>query len=182
MVLFKSWLTPTICTFFHNSNPEVILNNTKECLFIHLYLSVSDDVSFSYMCMHTHTHMFYRNIIYLLKGKKANRWRNNGNSASFISFGFKITSDCDCSHEIKRCLLLERKVITNLDVVLKNRDITLPRKVCIVKAMVFPIVMYGCESWTIKKAECRRTDAFELWCWRRLLRVPWKQGYPTSQS
>ena len=102
--------------------------------------------------------------------------------ADFIFLSSKINADGDFSHEIKRCLLLGRKTMTNLDVVLKNRDITLPRKVCIVKAMVFPIVMYGCESWTIKKAECRRTDAFELWCWRRFLRVPWKQGDPTSQS
>ena len=87
--------------------------------------------------------------------------------------GSKITADGDCSHEIKRCLLLGRKVITNLDSMLKNRDITLPTKVHLVKAMVFPVVMYECESWTIKKAECRRIDAFELWCWRRLLRVPW---------
>ena len=79
----------------------------------------------------------------------------------------------DCSHEIKRCLLLGRKVMANLDSILKSRDITLPTKVCLVKAMVFPVVMYGCESWSIKKAECKRTDAFELWCWRRLLRVPW---------
>ena len=87
--------------------------------------------------------------------------------------GSKITADGDCSHEIKRCLLVERKVMTNLDSILKNRDITLPTKVRLVKAMVFPVVMYGCESWTVKKAEHRRTDAFELWCWRRLLRVPW---------
>ena len=87
-------------------------------------------------------------------------------------FGSKITADGDCSHEIKRCLLLGRKVVTNLDSVLKSRDITLSTKVRLVKAMVFPVVMYGCESWTIKKAECRRTDAFELWCWRRLLNVP----------
>jgi len=85
----------------------------------------------------------------------------------------KITADGDCSHEIKRCLLLGRKVMTDLDSILKSRDITLPTKVCLVKAMVFPVVMYGCESWTIKKAEHRRIDAFELWCWRRLLRVPW---------
>ena len=85
----------------------------------------------------------------------------------------KITADGDCSHEIKRCLLLGRKVMTNPDSILKSRDITLPRKVCLVKAMVFPVVMYGCESWTVKKAEPRRIDAFELWCWRRLLRVPW---------
>ena len=87
--------------------------------------------------------------------------------------GSKITADGDCSHEIKRCLLLRRKVMTNLDSILKSRDITLPTKVCLVKAMVFPVVMYGCESWTVKKAECPRIDAFELWCWKRLLRVPW---------
>ena len=91
----------------------------------------------------------------------------------FIFGGSKITADGDCSHEIKRCLLLGRKVMTNLDSILKSRNITLPTKVHLVKAMVFPVVMYGCESWTIKKAECRRIDAFELWCWRRLLRVPW---------
>ena len=87
--------------------------------------------------------------------------------------GSKITADGDCSHEIKRCLLLGRKVMTNLDNILKSRDITLPTKVRLLKAMVFPVVTYGCESWTVKKAECRRIDAFELWCWRRLLRVPW---------
>ena len=91
----------------------------------------------------------------------------------FIFLGSKITADGDCGHEIKRRLLLGRKVMTNLDSILKSRDITLPRKVCLVKAMVFPVVMYGCESWTINKTECRRIDAFELWCWRRLLRVPW---------
>ena len=87
--------------------------------------------------------------------------------------GSKITTDGDCSHEIKRRLLLGRKVMTNLDSILKNKDITLPTKVHLVKAIVFPVVMYGCESWTIKKFECQRIDAFELWCWRRLLRVPW---------
>ena len=91
----------------------------------------------------------------------------------FIFLGSKITAGGDCSHEIKRRLLLGRKAMTNLDSMLKIRDITLPTKVCLVKAMVFPVVLYGCESWTIKKAECRRTDAFELWCWRRLLKVPW---------
>ena len=96
-----------------------------------------------------------------------------GKVSDFIFGGSKITADGDCSHEIKRCLLLGRKVMTNLDSILKSRDITLPTKVCLVKAMVFPVVMYGCESWTVKKAECRRIDAFELWCWRRLLRVPW---------
>ena len=93
--------------------------------------------------------------------------------ADFILGGSKITSDCDCSHEIKRCLLLGRKVMTKLDRILKSRDITLPTKVHLVKAMVFPVVMYGCESWTIKKAERWKIDAFELWCWKRLLRVPW---------
>ena len=87
--------------------------------------------------------------------------------------GFKITADGECSRTIKRCLLLQRKAMTNLDTILKSRDIILPTKVHLVKALVFPVVMYGCESWTIKKAEPRRIDAFELWCWRRLLRVPW---------
>ena len=91
----------------------------------------------------------------------------------FIFLGSKITVDVDYSHEIKRCLLLGRKAMTNLDSILKSRYITLPTKVCLVKAMVFPVVMYGCESWTIKKADCQRIDAFELWCWRRLLKVPW---------
>ena len=93
--------------------------------------------------------------------------------SDFIFWGFKISADGDCIHAIKRCLLLGRKVMTNLDRIFKSRDITLPTKVHLVKAMVFPVVMYGCESWTVKKAECRRIDAFELWCWRRLLRVPW---------
>jgi len=93
--------------------------------------------------------------------------------SDFIFLGFKITADGDCSHEIKRCLLLGKKVMTNLDSIFKIRDITLPTKVRLVKAMVFPLVMYGCEGWTVKKAEHRRIDAFELWCWRRLLRAPW---------
>ena len=100
----------------------------------------------------------------------------------FIFLGSKITADGDCSHEIKRLLLLERKVMTNLDDILKSKDITLPTKVCLVKAMVFPVVMYGCESRSIKKAECQRIDAFELWCWRRLLRVHGLQGDLTSPS
>jgi hypothetical protein len=91
----------------------------------------------------------------------------------FIFLGSKITADGDCTHEIKRCLLLERKAMTNLDSILKSRDITLLTKFCLVKAMVFPVIMYRCESWPIKKAECRRIDAFELWCWRRVLRGPW---------
>ena len=93
--------------------------------------------------------------------------------SDFIFWGSKITAVGDCRHEIKRCLLLGRKVMTNLDSVFKSRDITLPTNVRLVKAMVFPVVMYGCESWTVKKAECQRIDAFELWCWRRLMRVPW---------
>ena len=101
-------------------------------------------------------------------------WQINGETVSdFVFGGSKITADGDCSHEIKRRLLLGRKVMTNLDSILKSKDITLPTKVCLVKAMVFPVVMYGCESWSMKKAEHRRIDAFELWCWRRLLRVPW---------
>ena len=103
----------------------------------------------------------------------ANRWGNNGNSDRLYFLGSKITADGDCSHEIKKCLLLGRKAMTKLDSILKSRDITLPTKVCLVKAMVFPVVMYGCESWTIKKVERRKIDAFELWCWKRLLRVPW---------
>ena len=99
-------------------------------------------------------------------GKQWKQWQT-------ILGGSKITADGDCSHEIKRRLLLGRKAMTNLDSILKSRDITLPTKVCLVKGMVFPVVMYGCESWTIKKAECQIIDAFELWCWRRLLRVPW---------
>ena len=93
--------------------------------------------------------------------------------SDFIFWGSKITADSDCSHEIKRHLLLGRKVMTNIDSILKSREITLPTKVRLVKAMVFPVVMYGCDSWTVKKAECRRIDTFEVWCWRRLLRVPW---------
>ena len=104
-------------------------------------------------------------------------WQIDGKTmetvTDFIFLCSKITADGDYSHEIKRHLLLGRKAVTNLDSILKSRDSTLPIKVCVVKAMVFPVVMYGCESWTIKKAECRRIDAFELWCWRRLLRVPW---------
>ena len=104
-------------------------------------------------------------------------WQIDGETmetvTDFIFRGFQITAGGDCSQEIKRCLLLGRKVMTNLDSILKSKDITLPTKVRLVKAMVFPVVMYGCESWTIKKAECRRIDIFELWCWRRLLRVPW---------
>ena len=104
-------------------------------------------------------------------------WQIDGETmetvTDFIFLGSQITADGDCSHEIKRCLLFGRKAMTNLDNVLQSRDITLPTKVHLVKAMVFPVVMYGCESWTIKKAELQRIDAFELWCWRRLLRVPW---------
>ena len=104
-------------------------------------------------------------------------WQIDGETVETVSdlifLDSKITADGDCSHEIKRRFLLGRKVMTNLDSIFKNRDVTLPTKICLVKAMVFPVVMYGCESWTMKKAECRRIDAFELWCWRGLLRVPW---------
>ena len=103
----------------------------------------------------------------------ANRWRNNRNGERLYVLGSKITEDGDCSNEIKRRLLHGRKIMTNLYSILKSRDITMPTKAQLVKAMVFPVVMYGCESWTIKKAEHQRIDAFELWCWRRLLRVPW---------
>ena len=103
-----------------------------------------------------------------------NRWGNSGNSVRLYFGGApKITADGDCSHEIKRCLLLGRKVMTNLDSILKSRDISLPTKVHLVKAMVFPVVTYGCESWTIKEADSQKIDAFELWCWRRLLTIPW---------
>ena len=117
----------------------------------------------------------------------ANRWGNRGNSDRLYFGGSKITVDGDCSHEIKRCLSLGRKAMTNLDSILKNRDITLPTKVHLVKAVVFPVVTYGCESWTIKEGECQRIDAFELWCWRRFLREDsWEsfveQGAWTSKS
>ena len=102
-----------------------------------------------------------------------NRWETMETVTGFICLGSKITADGDCSHEIKRHLLVGRKAVTNLDSILKSKDITLPTKVCLVKAMDFPVVMYGCESWTVKKAERQSMDAFELWCWRRLLRVPW---------
>ena len=109
-------------------------------------------------------------------------WEIDGETvADFIFGGSKITADGDCSHENKRCLFLGRKVMTNLVSILKSRDITLPTKICLVKAMVFPVVMYGCESWTIKKAERRRIDAFKLWCWRRLLRDPWT-AWRSNQS
>ena len=102
-----------------------------------------------------------------------NRWGDSENSGRLYFGGSKITADGDCSHEIKRHFLLGRKVMTNLDSILKSRDITLPTKVHLVKVMVFPVIIYGCENWTVKKAERQRIDAFELWCWRRLLRVPW---------
>ena len=113
-------------------------------------------------------------------------WQIDGETvetvADFVFWGSKITADGNCSHEIKRCLLLGTKVMTNLDSIFKRRDITLPTKVHLVKAMVFPVVMYGCESWTVKKAEHRRIDAFELWCWRRLLRFLWTTKDPISTS
>ena len=103
----------------------------------------------------------------------ANRWETMETVTGFTFMSSKITADGDCSHEIKRRLLLGRKAVTNLDSLRKSRDVTFPTKVCIIRAIVFPVVMYGCEIWTIKKTECQRTDAFELWCWRRLLSVPW---------
>ena len=103
----------------------------------------------------------------------ANRWGNSGNSVRLYFWGSKIIADGDCSHEIQRCLLLGRKVMTKLDSILKSRDITLPTEAHLVKALVFPVAMYGCESWTTKKAGRQRIDASELWCWRRFLRVPW---------
>ena len=113
----------------------------------------------------------------------ANRWETMETVTDFILGDSKITTDGDCCHEIKRCLLLGRKAMNDLDSILKNRDIALPTKVCLVKAMVFPVVMDGCESWTIKKAEWRKNDTFELWCWRRLLRVPWiARRFNTRQS
>ena len=111
---------------------------------------------------------FFIIYLFLIEG-----WGNNGNNKRLSFWGSKITADGDCSHEVKRCLLLGRKNMTNLGSLLKSRDVILPTKVHLVKAMVFPVVIYGYESWTIKKAEHRRTDAFELWCWRRPLRVPW---------
>ena len=114
--------------------------------------------------------------IKIMASSSITSWEIDGETVETVTnFRFwhsKITADGDCSHEIKRCLLLGRKAMTNLDIVLKSRDITLPTKVHIVKAMVFPVAMYGCESWTIEKADCQRIDTFELWCWRRLLRVP----------
>ena len=113
----------------------------------------------------------------IMASRPITSWQIDGETVKtvtdFIFLGSKITADGDCSHEIKRCLLLGRKAMTNLDSILKSRDITLPTKIHLVKAMLFPVVMYGCESWIIKKAEHRRIDAFELWCWRRLLRIPW---------
>ena len=113
-------------------------------------------------------------------------WEIDGKTVETVAdlnfLGSKITADCDCSHEIKRCLLLERKVMTNLDSILKSRGFTLSTKVHLVKAMVFAVVMYGCESWAVKKVEGQKIDPFELWCWRRLLRVPGLQGDPTSPS
>ena len=113
-------------------------------------------------------------------------WQIDGETvetvSDFILGGSKITADGDCSHEIKRCLLLGKKIMTNLNSILKSRDITLPTKVRLVKAMVFPVVTYGCESWTGKKAECQRIDAFELWCWRRLLKVSWTLRSPSQRK
>jgi hypothetical protein len=122
----------------------------------------------------------------ILASSPITSWQIDGETietvTDFIFLGSKITADGDCSHEIKRCLLLGRKAMTNLDSILKSRDITLPTKVHLVKVMVFPVVMYGCENWTIKRTERQRTDAFKLHCWRRLLRIPWTARNQTSQS
>ena len=122
----------------------------------------------------------------IMASRPISSWQIDGERvetvSDFIFLGSKITANGNCSHEIKRCLLLGRKVMTNLDSIFRSRDITLSMKVLLVKAMVFPVVMYGWESWTIKKPECQRIDAFELWCWRRLLRVPWTTRSPMIQS
>ena len=121
--------------------------------------------------------IFNKRVTKIMASGPITSWEIDGETVGivpdFILWGSKITANGDCSHEIKRYLLLGRKVMTNLDSILKSRDITLPTKIRLVKAMVFPVVMYGCESWTVKKAERQRIDAFVLWCWRRLLRVPW---------
>ena len=136
-----------------------------------------------YKCVHIHTHALLMTLYFNIQKTKImasgpiTSWQIDGETvetvADFILLGSKITADGDCSHEIKRHLLLGRKFMSNLDSIFKSRDITLPTKVHLVKAMVFPVVVYGCESWTVKKAECQRIDGFELWCWRRLLTVPW---------
>ena len=138
-------------------------------------VTMESNLAITYKCKHTWTVSFQMFKLVLEKAeepeiKLPNRWGNSGKSVRlFILLGSKITADGDCSHEIKRCLLLRRKVMTNLDSIFKSRDITLPTKVHLVKAMLYPVVMYGCESWIVKKAEHWRIDAFELWCWRRLL-------------
>ena len=127
---------------------------------------------------------FYLQKTKIMASSPISLWQIDGGKVEtvidFIFLVSKITTDGDCSHEIKRRLFLGRKVMTNLDSIFKSRDITLPRKACLVRAMVSPVVMYGCESWTVKKAEHRRIDAFELWCWRRLLRVSWTARDPSS--
>ena len=126
-----------------------------------------------YVCVQCHEHSENEDHGIQSRHFMTNRWGNNGSSKILCFGGSKITTDGDCSHEIQRRLLLGRKAMTNLDSILKSRDITLPTKVLLVKATVFPVVMYECENWTMKKAEHQRIDGFELWCWRRLLRVPW---------
>ena len=147
-------------------------NSTTQSLF---YLLEHYELHITYECMPYYTCLY---ILYICTNVwQGTSWEIDGETvetvSDFIFLGSKITADGDCSHEIKRRLLLGRKVMTNLDSIFKSRDITLPMKVSRVKAMVFPVVMYGFESWTVKKVECWRIDAFELWCWRRLLRVPW---------
>ena len=169
------WVSLYIYTYIFIHNLYVIniypyLSNRFVCVYMYIYTLISYCVSM-YNCTHIYSYRYRYGYGY---------WYVYFNSPCRLAAGMsenfrwaKITADGDCSHEIKRCLLLGRKVMTNLDSILKSRDITLPTKVHLVKAMVFPVVMYGCESWTLKKAENWRIDAFELWCWRRLLRAPW---------
>ena len=146
-----------------------------------IYVHIHHTTMHTHTCAHTHIHIMHDHGIQS-HHFMANRWGKNGNSDRLYFGGSKIIADSDCSHRIKRCFLLVRKAMTNLDSILKSRDITLPTKVHLVKAMVFSLVMFGCESWTIKKAECQRTDAFELWCWKYSWESLEEQGDQTSQS
>ena len=160
------------CLYILEINPlsaasfAIIFSHSEGCLFTLLIVSFIVQNLLSLI----RSHFFIFVFISITLG---NKWGNSGNSVRLYFLDSKITADGDCSHEIKRRLLLGRKVMTNLNSIFKSRDITLQTKVHLVKDMVFPVVMYGCESWTVKKAERQRIDAFKLWCWRRLLRVPW---------
>ena len=177
--LIRMLFLPFFETLTPNQDPwirqslKILYHNYNYITFIDHQLNARKYILNAFKCIH---------IIFIVKTKimasgPITSWQIDGETvetvSDFIFWGYKITADGDCNHEIKRCLLLGRKVMTNLDSILKSRDITFPTKVWLLKAMVFPVVMYGCESWTIKRAEHRRIDAFELWCWRRLLRVPW---------